>query len=47
MATKYDEAAYLNDDNNYESLTLSNAIESIINDEKNYIEKHTLKLWKI
>lgn len=45
MATKYDEAAYLNDDNNYESLTLSNAIESIINDEKNYHQKYHGRLY--
>lgn len=45
MATKYDEAAYLNDDNNYESLKLSEAIEYIRRDEKHYQQKYHGRLY--
>lgn len=45
MATKYDEAAYLNDDNNYESLKLSEAIEYIKRNEKHYHQKYHGRLY--
>lgn len=45
MATKYDEVAYLNDNNNYESLKLSNAIEHIIENEKLFHQKYHGRLY--
>lgn len=45
MAAKYEEAAYLNDNNNYESLELSEAIEYIKKNEKHYHQKYQGRLY--
>lgn len=45
MATKYEEAAFLNNNNTFEILTLDEAVEYIIQDEKNYHQKYNGKLY--
>lgn len=45
MATKYDEAAYLNDNNTFDTLTLDEAIECIKQDENNYHQKYDGRLY--